>query len=652
MAKSSITSLWRLFRTFGRPYWGRMLVGVLSGLLVGGSVFGILRSSITLFLPFDGLQFPGLERVTRNRGPEPETRPPPAAPAPAAASRDGDQPDAGSRRLDKILDWARRLGLEPGDGATAIDLRFMLLAVAGLLGFVLLRSFGAFLNNYCLRWVGARMVVDLRNALLEALHRQSLSYFGRKHIGQLISRCTYDTARIEGAVASTIADLTEAPFVLLGAILFAVDYAKDSELGTTVLLFGVVVPLTMGPVIVLGRWVKQYSRRALRRVSVLVAHFEENLSCIRIVKAFNTEAYEQGRFRDDSETYFHNVVRAIAVEVLMGPLMEFTAALTLCLFFLACYLRGIPMSQIFPMALAGYFTYKPLKQFAKINAAIQRTAAAIERVQDVLHTDTSLPLAAHPIHLHAFRERIVFDHVDFRYDAGGNPVLHDICLDVSKGSVVAFVGETGSGKTTIVNLLARFYDPTAGKILVDGHDLRDLDVTDLRRLIGVVTQETILFNDTVAHNIAYGSPEATAADIEAAARKANAHDFIVAEPQGYERMVGDKGMLLSGGQRQRIAIARAILKNPPILILDEATSALDTATELLVQEAINRVMADRTVFAIAHRLSTIRHADMICVLEAGRIAERGTHAALYKANGHYRRLCDLQFADAPGVRKG
>jgi len=248
------------------------------------------------------------------------------------------------------------------------------------------------------------------------------------------------------------------------------------------------------------------------------------------------------------------------------------------------------------------------------------------------------------VRVDTFADRVSFENVTFAYDPGSPKVLHDVSFEVRKGDVVAFVGETGSGKTTVANLLARFYDPSVGHIRLDGHDLRDMEIASLRKLIGMVTQETILFNETVADNIRYGNPGASLEEVEAAARKANAHEFIMAEPTGYDRVVGEKGFLLSGGQRQRVAIARAILRNPPILILDEATSALDTATEQLVQEAINRVMTDRTVFAIAHRLSTIKHANLICVLDKGQIVERGTHDELYEAGGLYRKLCDMQFA--------
>jgi subfamily B ATP-binding cassette protein MsbA len=674
MAKSSIKSLWRLFWTFGKPYRGHMAVGLLTGVLLGGAVFGVLRSVAALLSPFDQVAQAGaaaaagptasgpgtpaagsaeVQAVRRTDAPQaPQPAPAPssagtgggAAPGEGAAEPDREPAARGlDRYVERYLPWAERLGLGHVEHDQALTWRLMLAAVLGVLLFLALRTLAIVANHYCLRWLGARIVVDLRVALLQALHRQSLSFFGRQDVGQLISRCTYDTARIEGGIASSIVDVSGAPFVIAAAVVSAVLDAYRQHLGKTMLFFAIVAPLLIGPLLVMGRWVKRFSRRALRRVALLVSRFEENLTCIRVVKAYNTEAVEQQRFRDESESYFRMVVKAILAEVFMGPSLELAAAVTVCLFLVVCYLQKVPISGIVAMAFAGYLIYKPIKQLVKVNAIIQRTAAAAERVLELLDTDTSLPVPANPVVIPAFRDRVVFEHVDFRYEADGNQVLQDICLDVPRGSVIAFVGETGSGKTTIVNLLARFYDPTVGRILVDGHDLQTLDVASLRRLIGFVTQETLLFNDTVAHNIAYGTPEATPARIEDAARKANAHEFIAAEAEGYERVVGDKGMLLSGGQRQRIAIARAILKNPPILILDEATSALDTVTEQLVQEAINRVMADRTVFAIAHRLSTVRHADVICLLDKGRIVERGTHDELYARGGRYRRLCDLQF---------
>jgi ABC-type multidrug transport system fused ATPase/permease subunit len=286
-----------------------------------------------------------------------------------------------------------------------------------------------------------------------------------------------------------------------------------------------------------------------------------------------------------------------------------------------------------------------MKQLGKVQAQIERGRAALARIYSLLDTDFSLPLAPHPVRKANFEDRVRFDHICFRYGDGPELTIKDVSFEIPYGSVVAVVGGTGSGKTTLANLLARFYDPVSGTVTMDGTDLRQMDIGGLRNLVGVVTQETVLFNDTVAANIAYGSPEATREQVVAAAKLANAHAFIMSQPDGYDRVVGEKGFALSGGERQRVAIARAILKNPPILVLAEATSALDTVTERLVQDAINKLMANRTTFAIAHRLSTIRNADLILVMEKGAVIERGTHEQLLAAGGIYRSLCDMQMLE-------
>jgi subfamily B ATP-binding cassette protein MsbA len=302
----------------------------------------------------------------------------------------------------------------------------------------------------------------------------------------------------------------------------------------------------------------------------------------------------------------------------------------------------VKVSDVVPMLAPLLVIYKPVKELSKLQVQLETSLASLNRIYSILDLDMSLPEKADPVRKATFDDRISFEDVTFRYDTADQDAVSHATFDIPRGKMVAVVGGTGSGKSTLSGLLARFFDPQKGRVAIDGVDLRDVAVADLRKLVGAVMQETLLFNDTVENNIKYGSFDATHEQVVAAAKLANAHDFIMSQPDGYGRIVGEKGFALSGGERQRIAIARAILRNPPILILDEATSALDTVTERLVQDALDRLMSNRTTFAIAHRLSTIRGADLILVMDHGKIVERGTHDELYAANGVYRKLCDMQ----------
>jgi subfamily B ATP-binding cassette protein MsbA len=607
----------RLFTTFARPYVWRLVLGVLAGMIAGGSVAGALVVMPSVLRILQGQQSPDevLSTVTKDK--------------------DG---------LSSLRQLADALGvpLQSEDGRITVYL--VVLVVTVMLAFFLFQAVGQYINRYMLRWVGARVVTDIRTRLFRHLQDQSLAFYGREDVGKLISRCTYDTSTVEHAIAHTFADLVQAPVEVIAPLVVVIVLTAGNGLLGMMLLVLLCFPLCVLPVVYLGRRLKHYAVRVLGEVSVLVSRMQETFTGIRVVKAFHMEEYESERFERESEGYFRMVIRALRAEMLMTPLMQFVAISIACVFVVLCYLRSVEFAILGTVGLAAMQAYRPVKLLAKINVQLQRCAAATDRIFELLDADTSLPVSPNPVVLSGISDRIVFEHVNFSYETEGLRILEDIDFEIPRGSVIAFVGETGSGKSTIANLVARFYDPIEGRVMVDGHDLRDVDMESLRRLIGVVTQETILFNDTVGNNIRYGRLGASMEEVIEAAKQANAHDFIMEEPEGYDRMVGEKGCRLSGGQRQRVAIARAILKNPPILILDEATSALDTATEQLVQEAINHVMADRTVFAIAHRLSTIKHANQILVLDRGRVIERGTHDELLARDGRYRKLCEMQFS--------
>ncbi len=513
------------------------------------------------------------------------------------------------------------------------------LAVAMLLPLVaLLRGVGDFMSTYLIEWVGNRVVLDLRTQLFKHLQNLSLGFFGRVKTGDVISRITNDAALVERAVAMVMSDLAKQPFVLLSAVGYLIYL--DGKLA---LISLVLFPICILPVAMFGRKVRRSAREGQQRVADLVSIIEENILGVRIVKAFGMEPYEIGRFVERCRGVFSRAMKVTRARAAVDPIIVLISVTGCSLVLLYAQWARMPFADFFVFGVAMVVMYEPVKRLSKVHLNIQQSSAAADRIFELLDEPirvTERPGAA------TFQEplqAVHFEQVSFAYDEA--PVLREISFSAARGQVVALVGSSGSGKTTLVSLLPRFYDVTGGCIRINGHDVRDLTLASLRRQIGIVTQETVLFNDTVARNIAYGQDETTREAVMEAARRANAHEFIEALPEGYDTIIGERGMRLSGGQRQRLAIARALLRNPPILILDEATSALDTESERLVQGALEALMAGRTVLAIAHRLSTVQHADCILVLDQGRIAESGTHTELLARGGLYRRLYEMQFQE-------
>ena len=643
----------RLYQ-YARKYRVRLLAGLLAGSVTAGSwvpIFQVVQPVLKQF------QTPSAQHAAVEQGGEADAVPNGDKHAvklddslkglikqnkrAKAASPDDGMPDW----FGKVEKFGNKCGVTFRDAEGHMTGQLLLIGLFVMPLVMAVKMVAFYLNNYFLRWTGAKVVQDFRIDLFSHLQKQSLFFFGRTDVGQLMSRCTSDPQQVDMVIAHTLADLCRAPFEILVAFGFVVYFAIQNEMIETLVLVLVGFPLFLVPMAILGNMVRKWARKALHRISFISSKMHENLTCIRVVKAFHTEAYEIDRYREANQYYVKSVLRAVRMELLITPSVECMGILLIGVFVVYCYFRRLSIPEIVPLLVPFLVAYRPLKQLGKVQAQVDRGRAALARIYSLLDTDFSLPAAANPVHKARFEDRVRFDHVSFSYTGNGEQTIGDVSFDIPRGSLVAVVGGTGSGKTTLANLLARFYDPGAGAVTMDGVDLRQMDVGDLRRLIGVVTQETVLFNDTIARNIAYGTPEATREQVIEAAKMANAHDFIVSQPEGYDRVVGEKGFALSGGERQRVAIARAILKNPPILILDEATSALDTVTERLVQDAINKLMANRTTFAIAHRLSTIRNANMILVMDKGAIIERGTHDQLYAAGGAYRRLCDMQMME-------
>jgi subfamily B ATP-binding cassette protein MsbA len=526
---------------------------------------------------------------------------------------------------------------------------WQLAALASLLPLVMLaRGLCDFLSTYLMNWVSLRVVMDLRARIFDHLQTLSLDFFSNARTGELISNVTNDVTLVQFSLTTVIEDVLKAPVTLVCVLGYLLYLDWRLTLGAVVLF-----PLCIVPILIYGRKINKASRASQEEQASLLSVLHEAIAGFRVVKAFGMEQRESQDFRELCRRLFGQRMRIVRSSASTGPIIELLAALGMALVFIYAYHAHLQGSQLVSILLGLMLLYEPVKKISRVHMVIQESIAGADRVFRLLDQQPTVVEQPVAIALPHFRQSLRFEHVAFQYDVapGGDrrSVLNDVDLEIQAGSLVAIVGPSGAGKTTLLNLVPRFYDPTGGAVKIDGVDIRDVTFKSLRDQIGLVTQETFLFNDTVASNIAYGKPGAAKEEIIAAANRAHAHEFILQMPQQYDTIIGESGVKLSGGQRQRLAIARAILRNPPILLLDEATSALDTESERAVQAALDELMwSDRqkqrhTMLVIAHRLSTVQHADRIIVLDKGRVVEEGAHEQLLASGKTYKRLYDLQF---------
>ncbi len=538
------------------------------------------------------------------------------------------------------LAWALRPALD--DALTGKNQQMIYLIPVMIIGLYIVKGIAYYGQAYLMGFIGQRVIFDLRNALYRRLTEQSLGFFAHRKTGEMLARLSYDVTLVQAAVSTTVTSLMRdvATIVFLIAVILYQDWMLA-------LISLMVFPVVVYPIARFGRNMRRASRDGQVSMGEMSSLVEETVGGIRVVKAFGMEDYERGRFERFTRDFLRHQLRTVRVSALSFPIMELLAGFGIAGVLLYGGLK-VASGQTTAGTLVSFLAalimlYEPVKRLSSANNQIQQGLAASERIFEVMDEPVTIQDSSSAVPLAGFRQGIAFEHVALQYPGAERPVLQDVSFEVGVGEVVALVGRSGAGKSSLVNLIPRFIDVSGGTVRIDGHDVRELTQDSLRAQMAFVTQEVILFNDTVLSNIAYGHDEADMAKVEAVAKAANAHEFIVSLPQGYQTLVGERGVILSGGQRQRLSLARALLKDAPILILDEATSSLDTESERLVQQAIDRLMQGRTVIVIAHRLSTIRHASRIVVLDQGRVTQVGTHDELLAAGGLYAELYHMQF---------
>ena len=513
----------------------------------------------------------------------------------------------------------------------------------------LFKEIFTFLHSYLIRKLSLLVVRDIRNKIYNKLLNLSLDFYSHSKAGQLVSRITYDAGMVQNAVAEGLRDLIFESIQLLVLITLLVFIVQLYNIPWwLIFVILIVMPSIIYPVIRIGRKLRAISTAAQEKMANINSILYETFSGIRIVKAFDMSEHENDKFKNQNLSFYKIMLKSVKRLAITSPLTEYISivagALIIYLGGREIILRGLAPGGFLAFIVLILSMSKPFNKLSGVHIINQQALAAAERIFKILDKESTIKDKDKAGQIDDFESKITFKDVSFNYNKK-DEILKDINLEVKKGEIIAIVGRSGVGKTTLVNLIPRFYDVINGKVAIDGYDIRDITISSLRKQIGIVTQETILFNDTVRANIAYGKIDADLNRVKEAARIANAHDFIEKLPYGYETVIGDRGFKLSGGEKQRLAIARAVLKSPPILILDEATSQLDTENERLVQKALDNLMAGRTVFVIAHRLSTVRHASRIIVLDKGVIAELGTHEELTGKDSLYKKLYNLQFRD-------